>query len=54
MEPFILIIYGLATATSIIIHEIWTDYFGYTMCNMAVEYCEEEFMREPGIVIIRH
>jgi len=54
MEPLILFFYGLATVTSIIIHEICTDYFGYTMCNMAVECCEEECVYDPGIVIIRH
>jgi uncharacterized protein YegJ (DUF2314 family) len=34
------------------IHELWTDYFGYTICKMAVEYCEEECMGDSGILVI--
>ena len=54
MEPLILFFYGFATATSLLIHELWTDYFGYTMCKMALEYCEDEYMSDSGIVIIRN
>jgi hypothetical protein len=47
MEPMVLFFYGVGSAISIAIHEIWSDYFGYTMLKMACQCCVEECIEEP-------
>lgn len=35
-----------------VFHEFWTGYFGTNVCNMAVEYCHEEWMEESGDFVV--
>lgn len=45
MEPLVLFFYGIGSVLSITVHEIWSDYFGYTvlksMCRCCVRQCIE-------------
>jgi len=47
MEPFVVFFYALGGIVSVAVHEIWTDYFGYTICNMGCQCCMEECIEEP-------
>jgi hypothetical protein len=52
MEPLILFFYGLGSLITIVVHEICTESFGYTMCKMGLKCCEEECMGDSGILMI--
>jgi hypothetical protein len=43
MEPTVLFFYVIGSIISIAVHEMLTDYFGYTFLKMGCQCCIEEY-----------